>query len=74
MRRQIDDAISNFPAMMIHFKNEDIDWKPMFTTESDFILGAVWGRVLAGFAVFFRQKYNRNPTPEEILETPFFKI
>lgn len=69
MRQQIDNEISNIPDMMTHFKNENLDWNLMITTESDFILGAAWGQVLAGFEVFFRQKYNRNPTPEEVLET-----
>lgn len=70
MRGQIDDAISNIPTMMIVFKNEDLDWNLMkITTESDFILGAIWGQVLTGFGVLFKQKYNRKPTLEEVLET-----
>lgn len=52
MKRQIEDSISNIPAMVTHLKNEDVYWKLMITTESEFILGTVWSGFGGTWGVF----------------------
>jgi hypothetical protein len=66
MNQQIDYAISIIPEISSMFRNPHADLSSLkITTQSDFILGAVWASCNDYFIDAFRKLYLRRPTNKE---------
>jgi hypothetical protein len=66
MNQQINDSISHIPDITTMFKNPELDLSSLgITTQSDFILGAVWASSINYFINAFANRYYRIPTDKE---------
>jgi hypothetical protein len=69
MNEEINFALSILPEISSMFRNPNADLTSLrITTESDFIMGAVWATCLDYFNIDFRLRHVRHPTSEEIQE------
>lgn len=69
MNEQIDYTISIIPEISSMFRNPRADLASLgITTESDFMMGAIWASCYDYFIVEFRKRYLRRHTDEEFQE------
>lgn len=69
MNPQIDYVISIIPEISSMFRNPQLDLSSLrITTQSDFILGAVWASCIDFFMDAFAKRYLRRPAGKEVDE------
>jgi len=69
MNKEINENIrvENISAIMSMFGNSNLDYSSLqITSESDFVLGAVWASVITYFNFVFRNSNGRPPDDAEI--------